>query len=269
MLQYSASGDRRRSFQLLKKFSHIALIGLLTVHMARPAGSGEMVPQSDSQRPVKAVLELFTSQGCLSCPPADALMRTYADARDVMVLSLPVDYWDYLGWKDTLANPKNSERQRAYSRTLGFGSVYTPQVVVNGTTQAVGSNRVEIDSAIEQSKTKFAKDRIPVRLWRHEGIYNIDLGSHTEGGTEKQATVWFVVVQKTAEVPVKGGENGGKTLVYTNVVRELVPVGVWEGHAKNLQVASGSVMRPEGEDKAVIVQDAMSGEIIGAAYISN
>ena len=230
--------------------------------------AGEMVPQGRTNRPIKAVLELFTSQGCSSCPPADALFRSYAESNDLMALSLPIDYWDYLGWKDTLANPKNSERQRAYARTLGTGSVYTPQVVINGKSHAAGWNKSDIDAAVADSTTRFAEHSLPLRFWRHESIFYIDLGASPPGAGRAQCTVWFAVIQKRADVAVKRGENSGKTLTYMNVVRDLMPVGVWEGSAKTLQVASASISRPESEDLAILVQDSTSGEIVGATYLA-
>lgn len=254
-------------FQKLLAFA--GLTAVLATANGAPLYAGEMVPQSQRSQPIKAVVELFTSQGCSSCPPADTLFRTYTEAGDVLALSLPVDYWDYLGWKDTLANPKNSERQRAYARTLGSGSVYTPQVVINGVAHVVGSNKAEIDSTIEAGAKRFTDHQIPVRFWRHESIFYIDLGAAPEGLPAQQSTVWFAVIQKNAHVTIKRGENAGKTLSYANVVRELVPVGVWDGTPKSLQVASASVMQPEGEEQVIIVQNSTSGEIVGAAYMSH
>ena len=233
------------------------------------ATAGEMVPGLRYSRPVKAVVELFTSQGCSSCPPADALLKTYADSKTILALSLPVDYWDYLGWKDTLASPKNTERQRAYAKAFGIGPVYTPQAVVNGAAQAVGSNRRDVEAAIEKESQRLDLRRVDVRFWRQENIFAIELGAVPPGTETKQATVWLGVVQKSAIVPIKGGENDGSTLTYTNVVRELVPVGIWEGNPKLLQLSESSVMRPESEEVVVLVQLDGNGPIVGAAWLGH
>ena len=123
------------------------------------------------------MLELFTSQGCSSCPPADALLKSYGDSDEVIALSLPVDYWDYLGWKDTLASSKFSERQRAYARRRGDGAVYTPQVIVNGTAHVVGSDREQIERALAADQARFSAGQVPVRFWLRGGTIVIETGA--------------------------------------------------------------------------------------------
>ncbi|MGQ0673548.1 MAG: DUF1223 domain-containing protein [Hyphomicrobium sp.] len=232
-----------------------------------PAAAEELLPQTITARPIKAVVELFTSQGCSSCPPADQLMQTYAESKDVMALSLPVDYWDYLGWKDTLASSKNTERQRAYARSFGQGPVYTPQMVVNGVSHAVGSNREEIDSAIEQDRKSFAARRIPVKFTLHESMFLVELGAAPDGVQPKPATIWLGVVQKSVSVPIKRGENTGTTVTYHNVVRDLVPVGAWDGKPKQLQLTSASMLRAGSEATILLVQEGEVGPIIAAAWL--
>src|SRR6516165_10211815 len=109
---------------------------------------------SSAQAQTRAVVELFTSQGCSSCPPADKLLGELAKRDDLLALSLPIDYWDYLGWKDTLASHDFSERQREYAQSRGDGAVYTPQAVINGTDDMVGSDRSAIESAVKQATDK-------------------------------------------------------------------------------------------------------------------
>ena len=246
---------------------YLSVFVLLALAASGPARAEQVTPDGLTSRPVKAVVELFTSQGCSSCPPADALMKTYAESKDVMALSLPVDYWDYLGWKDTLGNPKNTERQRAYARSFGQGPVYTPQMVINGVTHAVGSHGSEIDAAIEQNTKAFAARRVPVQFWHHESVFLIDLGAAPAGVEVKPATVWLGVLQKSVSVPIKHGENSGKTVTYQNVVRDLVPVGAWDGKAKQLQLTSAAVIRAESEETIVLVQEGEAGPIIGAAWL--
>ena len=116
---------------------------LLALLASTPAAAQS--PEAVFSRPLKGVIELFTSQGCSSCPPADALLKVLAEDRDLIALSLPIDYWDYLGWKDTLASHRNTERQSAYAAARGDGAIYTPQVVINGVAHVVGSDRGEIE----------------------------------------------------------------------------------------------------------------------------
>ncbi len=224
---------------------------------------------ANGDRPVHAVIELFTSQGCSSCPPADALLKNYVDRRDVMALSLPIDYWDYIGWKDTLASPRNTERQRAYARNFGIGPVYTPQVVINGTAQALGSSQQEIDAAIEKTQTAFAARRVPVQFWSRDGTIIVETGAAPEGAEVKEATIWLALLQKSASIAVKRGENGGRSLTYYNVVRDMTPVGVWNGKPTTIRLAQAAIMRPEFEDSIVLIQEADNGPILGAAWLGH
>jgi hypothetical protein len=229
----------------------------------RPAAAQELA----SARPIKGVLELFTSQGCSSCPPADALLKSYGDSDEVIALSLPVDYWDYLGWKDTLASSKFSERQRAYARRRGDGAVYTPQVIVNGTAHVVGSDRGQIERALAADQARFSAGQVPVRFWLRGGTIVIETGPAPDGTQIKDATIWLAVVQKRAEVQIQKGENRGKTVVYTNVVRELAPVGMYSGAPTVIRLVRHAIMRPETEACAVLIQQGEAGPIIGAAWM--
>ena len=241
---------------------------LLAVPAATRAAD-EPTPVSPAQpQPIRAVIELFTSQGCSNCPPADALLKTYADRKDVIALSLPVDYWDYIGWKDTLASPRNTERQRTYAKNFGIGPVYTPQVVVNGTTEVLGSSAEEIHHAVDLNPAVKQSLSVPVAFWNYGDSVIIETGGAPAGAAVKDATIWLAVVQKSVEVPVRGGENDGETLIYTNIVHELTPVGLWNGRPSTIRLAMTSVMRPESEDLVVLIQEADAGPIIGAARLS-
>ncbi len=221
----------------------------------------------DTAPPIRAVIELFTSQGCSSCPPADALLKDYADDNDVLAISLPVDYWDYLGWKDTFATPGNTQRQRAYAKAFGIGPVYTPQAVINGMAQALGSSKKDIDDAIEQTAAAIDKRRVTVRFLREPNSIIIATSGAPDGVEVKDATIWLAVVQKSGSVPIKRGENSGKQLTYTNVVRQLTPVGLWNGKPMTIQLAQTAIMRPETEDLIVFIQEADAGPIIGAGRL--
>ncbi len=214
-----------------------------------------------SQQPL--VLELFTSQGCSSCPPADVLLSKYAERSDLMTLSLSVDYWDHLGWKDTLASPKHSARQKTYAKALGTGNVYTPQVVVNGAFQAVGSNQAEIDKAIARARK--ASDRAPVAIKAAVDSKRvvIDVAQATAG--QQSATIWLAVVSPRVEVKVKKGENTGRMLTYHNVVREITPVGMWNGKATHVELPANALMEA-GDRCAVLLQAEDGGRILGAVW---
>jgi len=222
--------------------------------------------QANGAPPIRAVIELFTSQGCSSCPPADELLKTYAENKDVLALSLPIDYWDYLGWKDTFASPGNTERQRAYAKALGIGPVYTPQAVISGMSQALGSSKKDIDEAIEETAAALDARRVPVRFLRQSSNIIIATGGAPDGAEVKEATIWLAVVQKSGSLPIKRGENSGKSLTYTNIVRQLTPVGLWNGKPLTIQLAQAAIMRPETEDLIVLIQEG-NGPIIGAARL--
>jgi hypothetical protein len=217
----------------------------------------------------RSVIEMFTSQGCSDCPAADALLKQYLDKTNIVGLTLPVDYWDYLGWKDTLAGTRNAERQREYAERFGIGTVYTPQAVVNGAAEVLGSSESEIERAIAATETAIASSRIPVHFWHYGNSIIIETGGAPDATEPKEATIWLAVVQKTVQVAVKGGENDGKTLTYYNVVRELTPVGMWNGRPTTIRLSRAAIMRPETEDLVVLIQEANAGPIIGAARLSD
>lgn len=219
------------------------------------------------QRPVRAVLELFTSQGCSSCPPADRLLQSYVTSEDVMALSLPVDYWDYIGWKDTLASPKNAQRQRSYVSSFRNGPMYTPQVVVNGRAEALGSSKRQIENAIMDTSERFEKQRIPVHSWYSRNTIIIRIGAAAAQHPVKAATIWLTQIQKNANVEIKAGENRGRSLSYKNVVRDMTPVGTWNGQAMTIRLSRQAVLRADTNEGAILVQEGTHGPIIGAAWL--
>lgn len=222
---------------------------------------------ADSTR-VRAVLELFTSQGCSSCPAADALLGKYAAEKNIIALSLPVDYWDYLGWKDTLAKPKFSARQKYYAKERGDGRVYTPQVIVNGRTHVIGSSADAIDAAIASTAKDLDANRVPVSV-RIEGKHLIvETGAASSGSTVREATIWLAMVHREYDIKIERGENRGKTVKYVNVVRELNPIGVWMGKPDTLQISREAVAEPGNEMCVVLLQVGKAGPIIGAASIA-
>lgn len=239
-----------------------AYVGLSILMTASLGGAARAEPKAAA--PVVGVVELFTSQGCSSCPPADKLLKTYVDRPDVIGLTLPVDYWDYLGWKDTLSSPRNTQRQRDYAVTRGDGAVYTPQVVVNGRMHVVGSKQSEIDRAINKLKGQYPFT-VPVRMATDGDALVINIGSAKDGNSVSDATVWLAVVQKKGEVEVGRGENSGRKLTYFNVVREMSAVGIWNGQAEEIRLSRKSVLWRQTERCVALVQKGAGGPILGAA----
>ena len=220
----------------------------------------------------KAVVELFTSQGCSSCPAADAVLARLAAREDIVAISLSVDLWDYLGWRDTLAQAKFTDRQKAYARVLGDGMVYTPQMVINGRAHVNGSDAIRIDNAIAKTSSAFMASRVPVQLTVSGGHLHVEVGSGAHGQAVKNAaeaaTVWLAVVSKAVQVPIERGENSGKTITYNNVVRELMPIGTWHGKAMKVELDRHTFMHKHADRCAVLVQQGRGGAIVGAALLT-
>lgn len=211
------------------------------------------------------VVELYTSQGCSACPPADKLLATYVERPDVLALTLPVDIWDYLGWRDTFAKRAYSERQRLYARKRGDGQVYTPQVVVNGTKHAIGHHKDAIDAAIKRTIDTLAERRLRPVITRDGNLVSVDARAHDGSDASGEARVWLAQIRDQSTVKIRRGENGGRRLSYHNVVERMMPVGTWRGTA--LRVALPE--EPEAQDRtfALIFQDGLAGPILGAARV--
>jgi hypothetical protein len=235
---------------------------------ARAEGTtADEAPVSQLRMQPRAVVELFTSQGCSSCPSADALLGKLAGRNDVVALSMSVDYWDYLGWKDTLSNPLFTERQRAYSKSFGEGGVYTPQAVINGAAHINGSDEAKINQAIDKAAKSSANGTVPIRLNMDKGKLVVEAGAPGRAVHAKEATLWLALITKTAEVPITRGENRGRTLTYYNVVRDLRPIGTWNGTAMTVQLERQAIMVPGTDSAAVLLQQGKAGPIVGAALL--
>jgi hypothetical protein len=215
----------------------------------------------------RAVIELFTSQGCSSCPTADKLLGELSEDRSLIALSLPIDYWDYLGWKDTLALPGHAARQRAYASARGDREVYTPQVVINGVLHALGSDRTAIERAIVKSRSNAATMAAPVKLAVNSGRISVDVAP---APASSQAVVWLCGVKKAEPVHIGRGENRGHTITYHNVVRGWHMLGHWDGKAASWQMPQ-SDLKSGVDDAVVIVQEQPGGKpgrVLGAAIIA-
>lgn len=231
-----------------------ALLAAVIALVAAPLAAGD---------PPLTVVELFTSQGCSSCPPADALIGELAGRDDILALSHHVNYWDYLGWKDTLAQPANTERQRAYARDLGLRYVYTPQMVIQGVYQATGSHRREV---LEQIARARPDTPVPVTIARAgDGGMVVSIGAAQH---KEDAAVWLALFDREHVTRVDSGENRGRELRTFNVVRSFTRVGSWNGEAVSISIpAPPPAARGEEDACAVIVQARDGGRILGAARL--
>jgi hypothetical protein len=203
------------------------------------------------------VVELYTAQGCASCVEANAYAAELAERPDVLVLTFPVDYWDYLGWPDTFAKPEFDERQKAYVAKLSLREPYTPQVVVDGRAQAGGRKSEQIDKLIREA-AQAPKNPPDMRFI---GPRRVDVGSGRvpRGGAE----VWLVRYEADPpEVAVKSGDNRGQTIVYKNVVRELKRLGPWRGRPTAYRLPK---TKEDGLETAVLVQAARGGRVLAVA----
>jgi hypothetical protein len=207
-----------------------------------------------SPRPV--VLELFTSQGCNSCPPADRYLEQLSGRSDVVALAFHVDYWDDLGWRDRFALAQSVERQNIYAHNLHRASVYTPQIVVDGRIDAVGSDAPRIEHALGEQRSGIA-----VALAVRDAEVHVNLP--TAAGIP-DCEVVAISYLRHAVSPIGRGENAGRTLEEFNIVRSVRVLGRWAGGSRNFTISTGS-LPSDATDLAVLVQAVGQGSIIGAA----
>jgi hypothetical protein len=248
-------------------YRHIAFAGTLIC-------TASMTPPPASAGEPRAVIELFTSQGCSSCPAADKVLDELSRDSTLVTLSLPVDYWDYLGWKDTLALHDHSNRERAYADSRGDREVYTPQVVVNGIKHVLGSDKAAIEQAIKQTRQSAAPLTFPVTLTVADGKVSVNVPA--ANGEQRSAEVWLCPITGKAQVAIERGENRGHTLAYTNVVRRWVKLGEWNGNAETFSMPLADLANAEFSLRnidrvAVIVQSGVAakpGLMLGAATAS-
>jgi hypothetical protein len=242
-------------FRHVASFAALALASGLALH---PAIAGEK----------RAVIELFTSQGCSSCPSADRLLGELSDDPSLLTLSLAVDYWDYLGWQDTLALHGHSTRERAYAAARGDREVYTPQAVVNGAVAVLGSDKAAIENAIAKTRKNAQVLSLPVSLRIDGDKVVADVPDGKSGS--RSAEVWLCPVTGRVVVDVGRGENRGKSLTYYNVVRDWKKLGDWSGKAASYSIPLSDVAGKDIDSFAVLVQSGVAdkpGAVLGAATI--
>jgi hypothetical protein len=298
------------------KLARLFTVLAATAALVGPAAAG------DVKRPV--VVELFTSQGCSSCPPADQILTRLAQRRGVLAMTLPVNYWDMLGWKDTLASEATTNRQKSYAATMGHGGVYTPQMIVDGTSDLVGNKDAAIEAAIEKHEAEIeasqarlealTEARLAANEAREEAAEEVDqaraqlVAEHEVIATTREqlkaarkslkgslavpvsvsespsalhiavgdgdrndtaSTIWLFHLRDSVTVNIGGGENGGRTMTYRNVVGDLRPVGRWNGDAVSVDIPRSNLSGLPHDAVAVIVQQGGYGRVIGATLVSH
>lgn len=214
-------------------------------------------PVAVAAEPPPVIVELYTAQGCTSCDEANAFVGRLAERPGVLPLTFPVDYWDYLGWEDTFAQPAFAERQRGYVAKLALREPYTPQVVIDGTAETAAVQAEKVEALIEEAQRR--RDDPPDMAFIGERRVDVGYGRAPKGGAE----VWLIRFDpREQDVVVKKGDNRGKTVEHRNVVREMTRLGAWRGRPTAYRIPDPAA---EGLQTLVLVQDAATGRIIGAA----
>lgn len=221
---------------------------------------------SEAPSAPRVVVELFTSQGCSDCPPADEILTELANRKDVIALTLPVTYWDMLGWKDTLASEANTLRQKAYAKAMSKSGVYTPQIIVDGVTDVVGGRRDQITAAI--SAHEHDAIAIPISVKLSPQLVHIAIPADKTDANGVNATIWVMHTLAHANVQVGDGENRGRDLKYTNVVRDLKAIGLWKGDAVTLELPRAALSSAPHDGMVVLLQRDRYGQVIGTTMIT-
>ncbi|MBY5566752.1 DUF1223 domain-containing protein [Rhizobium leguminosarum] len=214
----------------------------------------------------KGVVELFTSQGCSSCPPADAAFRKLVNQGDVIALAYHVDYWNYLGWADTLSSKENTERQYGYAKTMGRSNVYTPQAIVNGRDHLAGADLNGINTKIDTYSSEGNGLTVPISATMRGDELEIKIGAG-----QGKANVVMVYFDKEKTIDVEKGENSGQKLSYLHSVTNVETVGMWDGKATSLTLPASVLQRPQLEGCAILLQSATAdgdpAAILGATVV--
>lgn len=244
-----------------RKLLRLAAFALAVLMLPRAGLAGQ------TEKPL-GVVELFTSQGCNSCPAADEFFAELAGRDDVVALSYHVDYWDYLGWKDTLSRKENTERQYDYMRAFGGRSVYTPQAVINGRTHVNGANRGEVNGALGRLQKLGDGLRVPITVSRTSDRVMIDAGD--AGDMTGDAHVIIVYFDAPQAIKIGKGENSGRRMTYWNAVTGIQTAGMWHGKAQRYELPMSEISK-RGAGSAVLLQsvgkDGLPGPILGAAFL--
>jgi hypothetical protein len=200
------------------------------------------------------IIELYTSLGCNSCPPADALLAELAQREDVVALSLHVDYWDYLGWADPFAAPEHARRQKKLAKLRGERMVYTPQMVIDGRVAVVGSDHAGVAAAVALAQGHAHAAEVSFAAEGEEVVARIDAPEPVE------VELTYMIYDHPREVTVRGGENEGLSISYVNVVRGMMPLGAWSGRQGEWRLPL-----PSDAKGAVLILQDRSGAVVGVA----
>lgn len=241
-----------------------AFVLALTILGAQAAyAQGEVYPP---ERGPTVVVELFTSQSCPSCPDADAIAAELADEPQVIVLSWPVDIWDYLGWQDTLASPDNTRRQAQYNGSFGLRWPYTPELVIDGRTHLAGNQRDAVMARIESIRHD-SWINVPMRIRLQDQRLVVNVGHAPDELVDTLGTVWLIPYRDHEGVEIGGGPNAGRMLSYVNVAENARPISQWAGSPVIIR-HDVSVNPGEGPDGyVVLLQKHRNGPILGAARL--
>lgn len=251
----------------LSKWLFAAVIALAAAELLgsnpfflKSAVADMVIPPDSPGLPV--VVELFTSQGCNTCPPADELLGELAQQKGIIALEMHIDYWDYIGWVDPYAKPEITARQQGYARDLGLRYVYTPQMVIDGSDDAVGVRRWQVLDAIEDAAKRRKATTVTFAPGQPAQV-TVAAGHAPEGG----ATIWLVTIDSQHETEVQRGENAGKRLVNYNVVREMSSLGTWDGSEVTIPIDLEAASASGRDSCAILVQQGRTGKILGAAMM--
>ncbi len=246
---------------LLNKHTALLLAGGLAGGMC-----GGAALAGDAQLAPKGVVELFTSQGCASCPPADAALKTLVEQGDVVALSYHVDYWNYLGWTDTLSSKENTERQYGYAHSMGRSGVYTPQAIINGREHVKGTDLGAINGKLDSLKSAGQGLSVPVSARMNNDEIEIDIGAG-----QGRADVVVAYFTKQEQIDVMRGENSGRKIEYWHSVYDVQTVGMWDGTSLKITLPAKTMGRSKKDGCAILVQSSTAkGEpsaILGAAIV--
>jgi len=229
-------------------FRNLSAVLFATLAWATALSAGDRV----------VVVELYTSQGCSSCPPADVLLGELAQRDDVIPLAFHVDYWDYIGWKDEFAHSSHTKRQKGYAYAAGQRTIYTPQMIVGGLDHVVGYKPMQLGKFIQSHSDTM--DAVDISLTRQGDAVNVNVPSVAGMGPLE---LHFIRYMPKSTVAIRRGENRGRTLDYHNIVTQWQPLGEWDGQSD----FNTSVEAAGDNPVVIIVQKAMHGQIVAAARL--
>lgn len=211
------------------------------------------------------VVELFTSQACPNCPPANELLIDLAQRDDILALSWGVDYWDFMGWEDTFGDPAHTRRQRAYNANLKRPGVFTPEMVIDGRFEVVGSATDKVMASLQQARA-LDRPHYRVELKEEGGLCIVRLDAADAGATYRVRAVWY---KSREAVAISGGDNAGRTLDYANIVKGSHVVGTWSGDDEVFRIELGEAAELGADHLAILIEDITpGGPLYGAGVLA-